>query len=125
MLAFLCGLRRDGRTHGACQLAPANPAGPLAVIATMVTGNPVYDAIGTLVIGGLRVVTAVFVAVEVKALLIGQSVEPAVPSIPFGMNRLFDRDYQLIPAPTPTLLSPLENAPLIETVAWLLLNACW
>ena len=50
----------------------------IAVIATMVTGNPVYDAIGTLVIGALLIVVAVFVAVEVKALLIGQSVEPAV-----------------------------------------------
>ncbi len=50
----------------------------VAVVATMMTGNPVYDAIGTLVIGALLIVVAVFVAVEVKALLIGQSVEPAV-----------------------------------------------
>jgi len=53
-------------------------AGLIAVIATMVTGDPMWDAIGTLVIGVLLVVVAVFVAVEVKALLIGQSVEPAV-----------------------------------------------
>jgi cation diffusion facilitator family transporter len=46
-----------------------------AVVATMVTGNPVYDAIGTIGIGLLLVVVAVFVAVEIKALLIGQSVE--------------------------------------------------
>ena len=42
----------------------------------MVTGNPVYDAIGTLGIGVLLIVVAIFVAIEVKALLIGQSVEP-------------------------------------------------
>jgi divalent metal cation (Fe/Co/Zn/Cd) transporter len=53
-------------------------AGLIAIIATMVTGDPMWDAIGTLVIGVLLVVIAVFVAVEVKALLIGQSVEPAV-----------------------------------------------
>jgi len=53
-------------------------AGLIAIIATMVTGDPIWDAIGTLVIGVLLVVIAVFVAVEVKALLIGQSVEPAV-----------------------------------------------
>ncbi len=47
-----------------------------AVVATMVTGNPDYDAIGTLGIGVLLVVVAVFVAIEVKALLIGQSVSP-------------------------------------------------
>lgn len=48
----------------------------LAIVATMVTGNPVYDAIGTLGIGVLLIVVAVFVAIEVKALLIGQSVAP-------------------------------------------------
>jgi cation diffusion facilitator family transporter len=48
----------------------------LAIGATMITGNPVYDAIGTMFIGVLLIVVAYFVAVEVKALLIGQSVEP-------------------------------------------------
>ena len=47
----------------------------LAVLLTMLTGNPVFDAIGTLAIGVLLVVIAVFVAIEVKALLIGQSVD--------------------------------------------------
>ena len=50
----------------------------LAIVATMVTGNAMYDAIGTLVIGGLLLVIAFFIAIEVKALLIGQSVEPIV-----------------------------------------------
>jgi len=47
-----------------------------AIGLTMATGNPVYDAAGTLVIGILLAVVAVFVAIEVKALLIGQSVSP-------------------------------------------------
>lgn len=48
----------------------------LAVVATMLTGNPLWDALGTISIGVLLIVVAVFIAVEVKDLLIGQSVEP-------------------------------------------------
>jgi len=46
-----------------------------AVLLTIVTGNPLFDAIGTLAIGVLLVVVALFIAIEVKALLIGQSVD--------------------------------------------------
>jgi cation diffusion facilitator family transporter len=48
----------------------------VAVLLTMATGNPTYDAIGSIGIGVLLIVIAVFIAVEVKALLIGQGVEP-------------------------------------------------
>ena len=48
-----------------------------AVALTMATGNPLYDAIGTMGIGVLLVVIAVFIAVQVKAMLIGQSVDLA------------------------------------------------
>lgn len=48
----------------------------VAVVLTMVTGNPIWDAIGTIGIGVLLIVVAVFVAIEVKAMLIGQSVDP-------------------------------------------------
>jgi len=46
-----------------------------AVALTMATGNPLFDAIGTLAIGVLLVLVAIFVAIEVKALLIGQSAD--------------------------------------------------
>ncbi len=48
----------------------------VAVVATVVTGNPLWDALGTLAIGVLLIVIAVFVAIEVKALLIGSSADP-------------------------------------------------
>lgn len=48
----------------------------LAVVLTMITGNLIFDALGTIAIGVLLIVVAVAVAREVKALLIGQGVEP-------------------------------------------------
>jgi len=47
----------------------------IAVLTSAITGNPIYDAIGTIMIGALLVVIAFMLAVEVKALLIGQGVE--------------------------------------------------
>lgn len=49
-----------------------------AVTVTLVTGDPLWDAVGTLGIGALLLVVAWFIAVEIKALLIGQSVDPVV-----------------------------------------------
>ena len=48
----------------------------LAIGATMLTGNLKFDALGTVGIGVLLLVVAVLLAIEVKALLIGQGVEP-------------------------------------------------
>ena len=48
----------------------------LAVGMTLLTGNPMWDALGTISIGVLLIVVAFFIAIEVKELLIGQSVEP-------------------------------------------------
>lgn len=50
----------------------------VAVVLAVVTGNPLWDALGTVAIGLLLIVVAVFVAVEVKAMLIGQSADPRV-----------------------------------------------
>lgn len=47
-----------------------------AVLLSVFTGNPLWDAIGTVIIGVLLIVIAVLVAIEVKAMLIGQSVDP-------------------------------------------------
>ena len=58
-----------------------------AIVATYLTGNPLWDALGTISIGVLLLVIAVFVAVEVKDLLIGQSVDPATLA---EMREFFD-----------------------------------
>ncbi|GAB4120908.1 MAG: cation diffusion facilitator family transporter [Wenzhouxiangellaceae bacterium] len=49
-----------------------------AVVTTMLTGNPLFDALGTLMIGALLIIIAILIAAEVKQLLLGQSVEPMV-----------------------------------------------
>lgn len=50
----------------------------IAITLTMLTGNPIFDALGSVMIGVLLLVIAIYIAIEVKALLIGQSVEPYV-----------------------------------------------
>ena len=59
----------------------------VAVLLTAATGNPLWDAVGTVMIGALLIVVAVLVAIEIKAMLIGQSVDPAVQS---RMRRFLD-----------------------------------
>ena len=58
-----------------------------AILATHITGDPLWDALGTISIGVLLIVVAVFIAVEVKDLLIGQSVDPATLA---EMREFFD-----------------------------------
>jgi cation diffusion facilitator family transporter len=48
------------------------------ILLAMVTGNPMWDAVGSIAIGVLLVIVAILVGVEVKALLVGQSAEPRV-----------------------------------------------
>jgi cation diffusion facilitator family transporter len=50
----------------------------VSVLLAMITGNPIFDAIGSIGIGALLIVISMFLAVKIKGLLIGQSVEKAV-----------------------------------------------
>jgi len=50
----------------------------IAVVMSYVTGNPVYDSIGSIGIGVLLVFVSFFVAAKVKGLLIGQSADEAI-----------------------------------------------
>lgn len=48
------------------------------IVVAMVTGNPMWDALGSIAIGVLLVLVAVLVGKEVAALLVGQSADPLV-----------------------------------------------
>jgi cation diffusion facilitator family transporter len=47
----------------------------LAVLMAMITGNPVWDASGSIVIGILLIIISIWLAVKIKSLLIGQSAD--------------------------------------------------
>ena len=57
----------------------------VAVILAMVTGNPVFDALGSIAVGALLVIVAWLLAIEIKSLITGQSAEPHVDS---GIRKL-------------------------------------
>src|SRR5687767_4614615 len=48
----------------------------LAVLATIFTQNPIWDALGSMAIGVVLIVVAIGIAIEIKGLLIGQSADP-------------------------------------------------
>jgi cation diffusion facilitator family transporter len=50
----------------------------VAVSLTLLTGNPVFDAAGSVVVGAILIVVAVLLAIEIKALITGQSADPEV-----------------------------------------------
>ncbi len=49
-----------------------------AIVATMLSGDPLYDALGSIAIGALLVVVALGLAAEIKSLLVGESAAPQV-----------------------------------------------
>jgi cation diffusion facilitator family transporter len=50
----------------------------VAIAAAMATGNPALDAAGSIAVGVLLMVVALAVLLEVKAMIVGESAEPAV-----------------------------------------------
>ena len=47
-----------------------------AVLATVITGNPVWDACGSIGVGVLLMLIAWFIAREVKSMIVGESASP-------------------------------------------------
>lgn len=50
----------------------------IAIVATVATGNPLFDAVGSIAIGLLLVVVALTVGGQIKGLLVGKSASPRV-----------------------------------------------
>ncbi len=63
------------------------------VILAIVTGNPVYDAIGSICIGVLLIIVAVFISIKVKSLLIGRSADPETVA---KIKSIIDKDQDVL-----------------------------
>lgn len=50
----------------------------LAVVLAVLTGDPLYDALGTIVIGVLLFVVAVFLAAQIRRLIVGYRADPHI-----------------------------------------------
>lgn len=50
------------------------------IVLALITGNPMWDALGSVAIGTLLVLVAILVGREVAAMLVGQSADPALVS---------------------------------------------
>ena len=48
------------------------------LITAEITGDPVYDAIGSICIGVILVVISVFIALRIRSLLVGRSADPDI-----------------------------------------------
>jgi len=51
------------------------------LIVAAITGNPVYDAMGSICIGVVLLVISVFIAWRVRSLLVGRSADPAIQEL--------------------------------------------
>ena len=50
----------------------------IAVLIAMWTGNPRFDALGSIAVGALLVIVAIAIIIEIKAMIVGESAEPAL-----------------------------------------------
>ncbi|HAN55657.1 MAG TPA: cation efflux family transporter [Betaproteobacteria bacterium] len=64
-----------------------------AVLASALTGNPLYDALGSIAIGGLLIVVAITVSVQIKSLLVGES---AAPEVRVAITRFLENSPEII-----------------------------
>ena len=58
-----------------------------------VTGNPVYDAIGSICIGLILLIISIFLAMRVRSLLVGRSADPEIQR---AIARIIDSDEDIV-----------------------------
>src|SRR5437660_475156 len=76
-----------------------------AVLVTILSGDPAWDALGSMAIGVVLVVVAIGIAVEIKGLLIGQSAAPRPSSWRFlaiSISSLLSRRHAVSQPPLPS-----------------------
>jgi cation diffusion facilitator family transporter len=68
----------------------------ISVTLTMVFDDPRIDALGSLLVGLVLVAVAVFLAVEVKSLLVGESADPEISDAAHELARVDSRVHHVI-----------------------------
>ena len=65
----------------------------LGLVMYQITGNPIFDAVASIAIGVVLILTAIWLAMESKGLLIGESASPAIRA---DIRRVLDQDERII-----------------------------
>ncbi len=67
-----------------------------SIAVTMATGDTRFDAIGSLLVGVVLIAVAVFLAVEVKSLLVGEAADPEIGKAADELARVDSRVHHVI-----------------------------
>lgn len=68
----------------------------VSVVLTMLTKDPRIDALGTLMVGVVLVAVAIFLAIEVKSLLVGECADPEIANAAEELARADSRVHHVI-----------------------------
>lgn len=74
----------------------------VGIVLSQLTGNPVWDGVGTMAIGALLIAVAVVLVIETKSLLLGESASPALTQtiveqlVGFGVERVIHMRTQYL-----------------------------
>ena len=64
----------------------------LFVLAATITGNPAFDAVGSICIGFILIVISIFITLRIKGLIVGRSADPEIEKL---IEQIVDQDENI------------------------------